>query len=102
MCINAPAYCSFDPLYTHINFVYGDDPSFKVTCELISLFGSIYRTFSSYQSHINSYQLVSKSLDREDASPFNSGSNNNFTFSYTNDHASEHETTDNNNNNNFQ
>ena len=94
LCINSPAYCSFDSLYTHINFVHGNDPSFKVRCELTSLCGSIYRTFPSYKSHIHKYhrELISKSLDKENvSSPFNNGSNNNFTFSYTNDHAFEHE-----------
>jgi uncharacterized C2H2 Zn-finger protein len=105
LCINSPAYCSFDSLYTHINLVHGNDPSFKLRCELTPVCGSIYKTFPSYKSHIYKHhrELISKSLDKEDTVlPSNDDSNNSFTFSYSDDYAFEHERTNNNNNENFQ
>jgi hypothetical protein len=105
LCINSPAYCSFDSLYKHINFVHGNDPSFKLRCELTPLCGSIYRTFPSYKYHIYKYhrELISKSLDKQDIfSPSNDDSNNSVIFSDADDYAFEYERTKNNNNENFQ
>jgi uncharacterized C2H2 Zn-finger protein len=102
--MNSPAYYSFDSLFTHINFVHGNDPSFKLRCELTPLCGSIYRTFPSYKSHIYKHhrELFLKSFDKEDKlPPSNDNSNNSFTFSYAEDYAFEHERTNNNNNENL-
>jgi hypothetical protein len=105
LCINSPAYCSFDSLYAHINLVHGNDPSFKLRCELTPLCGSIYTTLPSYKSHIykNHRELISKSLDKEDiVSPSKDYSNNSFTFSYADDYPCEYETTNNDDNETFQ
>ncbi|CAF2035727.1 unnamed protein product [Rotaria magnacalcarata] len=88
LCINAPAHCSFDSLYIHINLVHGNDPSFKLRCELTPLCGSIYRTLRSYKSHIykNHREFVGKPLDKVDTlSTSNDDLNNNFTLSTSND-----------------
>ncbi|CAF4524634.1 unnamed protein product [Rotaria sp. Silwood2] len=105
LCINAPAYCSFDSLYTHINLGHGNDPSFKFRCELTPLCGSIYRTLPSYKSHIykNHRELIVKSLDTVDTfSTSNDDSNNNFALSYADDYEFDHERTNNDNNENLQ
>jgi hypothetical protein len=105
LCINAPAYCSFDSLYSHINLVHCNDPSFKLRCELTPQCGSIYRTLPSYKSHIYKYhrELISKSLDKEDIfSPSNDNLNNTFTFSYADDDCTSEHESDNNNNEDFQ
>ena len=100
LCINSPEYYSFHSLYAHINFVHGNDPSFKVRCELTPLCGSIYRTLPSYKSHIYKHhrELISKSLDQDIFSTSNDDTNDIFTFPYVDDHVIEHEKTDNNNN----
>ena len=100
LCINSSAYSSFDSLYTYINFVHSNDPSFKISSELSPLCGSIYKTLSSYKSHIYEHhlELISKTLDKHIFSPSNDDSNNCFIFSYTDDNAFEHEATDNNEN----
>ena len=100
LCINSSAYSSFDSLYTHINFVHSNDPSFKIRSKLSPLCGSIYETLLSYKSHIYKHhrELISKTLDKHIFSRSNNDSNNSFTFSYADDNAFEHETTDNNEN----
>ncbi|CAF3234328.1 unnamed protein product [Rotaria sp. Silwood2] len=105
LCINAPAYCLFDSLYTNINLVHGNDPSFKLRCELTPLCGSIYRTLPSYKSHIykNHRDLIAKSLDKVDTfSTSNDDSNNNFALSYADDYEFDHERTNNDNDENLQ
>ena len=78
LCINSPEYCSFDSLYRHINFAHGNDPSFKVRCVLTPLCDSIYRTLSSYESHICKHyrELISKLLDKDIFSLSNDDTNN--------------------------
>ena len=68
LCGSASAHCSFDALYSHINLIHGNHPSFQLRCELNPLCGSIYRTFASYKSHIDKHHrdLISKSLDKAD------------------------------------
>ncbi|CAF3158929.1 unnamed protein product [Rotaria sp. Silwood2] len=85
--------------------VHGNDPLFKLRCELILLCGSIYRTFASYKSQIYRHhrELISKSLDKVDLfSPTNYDSNNGYTFSYADNYAFEHEATNSNSNDNFE
>ncbi|CAF4095923.1 unnamed protein product, partial [Adineta steineri] len=105
LCINSPAYSSFDSLYTHINFLHGTDPSFKVRCELNPECGSIYRTFPSYKSHVykKHRELISKSADKKDIiCSIDDDSNNSSQFSYADDGTSEREINDNENDENFQ
>ncbi|CAF4226295.1 unnamed protein product [Adineta steineri] len=105
LCINSPAYSSFDSLYTHINFLHGTDSSFKVRCELNPECGSINRTFPSYKSHIykNHRELISKSADKKDMiCSIDDDSNNSFQFSYADDGTFEREIIDNENEENFQ
>ncbi len=105
LCLHSPVYCSFASLYTHINLVHGDNPSFKLRCELTSACGSIYRTLSSYKSHIYKYhrELISKLLDKKHiSSPSNDKSNNGFTSPSNGGDVFEYEGTDDNNDENFQ
>ena len=105
LCSSTSAYYSFDALYSHINLVHGNHPSFKLRCELTPLCGSIYRTLASYKSHIYKHHrdLISKSLDKVDTlSRSNDDSNNDYTFCYADDDDFEPETINNQNDDNFE
>jgi hypothetical protein len=82
--------------------VHGNDPSFKLRCELTPLCGSIYRTFPSYKTHIYKHhrELILKPNDKEDVSSCShNASSNDFPCFYNDDCTVEDEETNNNNEN---
>lgn len=52
LCLTHRMFSSFPKLFKHITLYHQNESNFRITCDLHSTCGVLYRTYSAYKSHV--------------------------------------------------